>query len=247
MDPQALIAGASGLATLTVLELVLGIDNIIFLSIVSARLPEAQRPRARRIGLGLAVIMRIALLFGLVWLVGLARPLFTIGGHGVSVRDLILMAGGLFLLAKATTEIHHEVEGEAEEEPGGATVAAGFAAVVGQIVVLDMVFSLDSIFTAVGMVREVPLMVAAILIAVGVMLFAAGPVSDFVTRHPTVKMLALGFLFLIGTALIADGLHFHIPRGYLYAAVSFSLAVEALNLMRQRRRANRRVPEGGEG
>lgn len=229
----------ASLLTLTALEIVLGIDNVIFISVVAGRLPEAQQARARAIGLGLALILRIALLAGMTWIIGLTAPLFEVLGRAVSWRDVILIAGGLFLLAKATVEIHHSVEGE--EEAQGIAGRAGFAMVIGQIILLDVVFSLDSIITAVGMTRVLPVMITAIVIAVAVMFFAAGPVSAFVLRHPTTKMLALSFLLLIGIALVADGLQFHIPRGYLYFAISFSVLVEALNLAAARRRKRRRA------
>lgn len=230
-DPNAWFS----LATLTLLEIVLGIDNVIFLSIISARLPEARQPAARRIGLLIALGLRIVLLFSITWIIGLTQPVFEFLEHTVSWRDLVLLAGGLFLLVKATTEIHDYMESE-EHGAGGAKVAASFAAVVLQIVALDVVFSLDSVLTAVGMADHVEVMIAAVVIAMGVMLWAAEPVSDFVSRHPTVKMLALAFLLLIGVTLIADGLQFHIPRGYLYFAVAFSAAVEAVNLLRRRKR-----------
>jgi len=217
------------LVTLTVLEIVLGIDNIIFISILSDRLPAAQRGRARRVGLGVAMLMRIALLLSIVWLTRLTQPLFELLGHPVSGRDLILILGGLFLIAKSTMEIHDKLEGQGEERAPGKGRAA-FASIIGQIVLLDIVFSLDSVITAVGMARHVGVMIAAIVIAVGVMLWAAAPISDFVHRHPTVKMLALSFLLLIGVALVADGLDQHLPRGYIYFAMGFSFFVEMLNL-----------------
>jgi predicted tellurium resistance membrane protein TerC len=232
----------ASLLTLTALEVVLGIDNVIFLSVISGRLPESQQARARAIGLGLALIMRIALLAGITWIIGLTAPLFEIFGLAVSWRDAILMAGGLFLLSKATFEIHHTVEGE--EADGAAAARARFALAIGQIIMLDLVFSLDSIITAVGMTQNLPVMIAAVVIAVAVMFFAAGPVSAFVMRHPTTKMLALSFLLLVGVALVADGLHFHIPRGYLYFAIGFSVLVEALNLAAARRRKRRRAAAG---
>lgn len=227
------------LLTLTILEIVLGIDNLIFLAILAGRLPPERQPAARRLGLALALATRLALLFAITWIIGLTAPLFEIFGLAVSWRDAILMAGGLFLLSKATFEIHHTVEGE--EEEGDAAARAGFALVIGQIIMLDLVFSLDSIITAVGMTQNLPVMITAVVIAVAVMFFAAGPVSAFVLRHPTTKMLALSFLLLIGVALVADGLHFHIPRGYLYFAIGFSVLVEALNLAAARRRKRRRA------
>jgi predicted tellurium resistance membrane protein TerC len=214
--------------TLTALEIVLGIDNIIFLSIVTGRLPAHQQANARRIGLGLALGMRIALLMSLSWIAGLTEPIANIAGYALSWRDVILGLGGLFLLYKATHEIHNSVEGE-DDERSAAQIT--FAGAIMQIVILDLVFSLDSVITAVGMTDNLPVMIAAIVVSILVMLFAATPVSDFVNRHPTVKMLALGFLLLIGVALIADAAHFHIPRGYLYFAIAFSALIETLNLL----------------
>lgn len=230
-SPEILIS----LATLTILEIVLGIDNIIFISIIAARLPPEQQAKARTIGLMLALVMRLVLLSMIAWLAGLTTPLFTAFGHEVSWRDIILIGGGLFLLVKATTEIHHSVEG-AQEEEKDTLKKVTMAAVLGQIVLLDIVFSLDSVITAIGMVDELPVMIAAVVIAMAVMLFAAKPVSDFVSAHPSVKMLALSFLILVGVALIADGMGFHIPRGYLYFAVAFSLGVECLNLWARKNR-----------
>ncbi|HXO86234.1 MAG TPA: TerC family protein [Gemmatimonadales bacterium] len=222
-----------GLLTLTLLEIVLGIDNIIFISILAGKLPEAQQPRARRVGLLGAMATRIALLAALAWIIRLTAPLFSVFGRDVSGRDLILLAGGLFLLTKSTREIHEALEGDlGRDNPKG---PASFAAVVGQIMVLDIVFSLDSVITAVGMARHLPVMIAAVVLAVGVMLFAAAPISAFVHRHPTVKMLALSFLLIIGVSLIADGLGQHIHKGYIYFAMGFSVFVEALNLRMRRR------------
>jgi len=223
-------AAWASLATLAILEIVLGIDNLVFISILADRLPPEQRQLARRVGLGAALGTRILLLFSIVWVMQLTQPLFTLFDHAVSIRDLILLFGGAFLIAKGTMEIHHTVEGEG---PSEASVArAGFAFVITQIAILDIVFSLDSVITAVGMANDVEIMVAAVIIAIAVMLFAADSVGAFVSRHPTVKMLALAFLLLIGMALVADGLQFHIPKGYLYFAVAFAVGVEALNLMR---------------
>jgi predicted tellurium resistance membrane protein TerC len=222
-DPNAWIS----LATLTVLEVVLGIDNIIFLSIVSARLPEAQQPTARRIGLGIALGARVLLLLSLTWMIGLTKPIFAIGDFDVSWRDIVLAAGGLFLIVKGTVETHHMLEGQGGESVAG---TATFAAVITQIVLLDLVFSLDSVITAIGIADHVPVMVAAIVIAMAIMLLAAEPTARVVNAPPTVKMLALSFLLLVGAALVADGMHFHIPRGYLYFAIAFSAGVEALNL-----------------
>jgi predicted tellurium resistance membrane protein TerC len=223
-------------ATLAALEIVLGIDNVIFIAIVAEKLPERSRAAARRLGLALALVARLALLAGAGWIIGLSEPIFTLLDHAVSWRDVLLIGGGLFLLAKGTWEIHDTVEGEAHGAPAAARAAATYLAVIGQIVVLDVVFSIDSIMTAVGMTDQLAVMWAAVIVAMLVMMFAAGPVAGFVHRHPTVKMLALSFLLLIGVALIADGVHFHIPRGYIYFAVAFSVAVEALNLLAARRR-----------
>jgi predicted tellurium resistance membrane protein TerC len=222
--------------TLTLMEVVLGIDNIIFISIIANRLPEAQRQLGRMIGLAGALVMRIALLFAITWLIGLTAAAFSLLGHEVSWRDLILIAGGVFLLTKATLEIHKAVEGDEEDQGPGGLAVAGFGVVVAQIMALDLVFSVDSILTAVGMVEHVEVMIAAVIVSIAVMMAAAAPIADFIHRHPTAKMLALSFLMLIGIALVADGLQFHIPRGYLYAAIGFSVAVEALNQMARRRR-----------
>lgn len=233
--------------TLSLLEIVLGIDNLVFLSVVTERLPAAQASRARRIGLSGALLIRIALLFAISWIIGLARPIFTVLDFTLSWRDLILGAGGLFLLYKGTHEIHREVEGEDDHEDGsaGPKVAAGMGAAVLQIMILDMVFSLDSVITAVGMTQHLPVMVAAIVFAILVMLFAAEPTAAFIRRHPTTKMLALSFLLLVGVALVADALHFHIPRGYLYFAIAFSLLVEMLNLAARARRRKLRARRSG--
>ncbi|MBD1546400.1 TerC family protein [Roseibium aggregatum] len=226
----------ASLVTLTVMEIVLGIDNIVFISVVVSRLPAHFANRARRVGLALALVFRIILLTLLTWLVGLTAPLFDVGGHAFSWRDAILIAGGLFLLFKATHEIHKGIEGDDEE--GGMTGAIGtsFAAVIAQIVVIDMVFSVDSIITAIGMARHIEVMVAAVVIAMGIMYLASGPVAAFIKRHPTTKMLALAFLLLIGVALVADGLGFHIPRGYIYFAMAFSAGVEMVNVLAHNRR-----------
>ncbi|HEX2884174.1 MAG TPA: TerC family protein [Candidatus Limnocylindria bacterium] len=217
------------LVTLTALEIVLGIDNIIFISILSSRLPEEQQARARIVGLGAAMIMRILLLFTISWVIGLTEPIFNVIGMDISGRDLILIGGGLFLLGKSTLEIHHRLEGE-EETTGREVKVASFAGVIVQIMLLDIVFSLDSVITAVGMADELWVMITAVVIAVGVMMISAGPISDFVNRHPTVKILALSFLLLIGTSLVAEGLEFHIPKGYIYFAMAFSVFVELINL-----------------
>jgi predicted tellurium resistance membrane protein TerC len=228
-NPESWIA----LLTLTVLEIVLGIDNIIFISILVGKLPKGQQPKARRLGLMLAMVMRILLLASLAWMARLTSPLFPFLGHGVSGRDLILLIGGLFLLTKATREIHEKLEGE--EGEASRKVAASFTAVLIQILLLDVVFSLDSVITAVGMANHLTVMIAAVVIAVGVMMFAAGPIGEFVGRHPTVKMLALAFLILIGMSLVAEGLGQHIPKGYIYFAMAFSVFVEALNLRAQKK------------
>jgi len=235
-DPQVWIA----LATLTALEIVLGVDNIIFISILVGRLPEHQRNRARIIGLGLAMGTRILLLLSLAWIMTLTDPLFTVSSFEVSGRDIILIGGGLFLLWKSVHEIHNSLEGV--EEGHHAAVRAGFGAVLIQIAVIDIVFSLDSVITAVGMVDEVPVMVAAIVLAVLVMMFAAKSIGEFVDRHPTIKMLALSFLIMVGMALVAEGFGFHVPKGYIYFAMAFSVAVEMLNLRMRKRMALRLEP-----
>ena len=223
-EPQAWIA----LGTLTALEIVLGIDNIIFISVLAGRLPEHQRARARSVGLALAMILRLVLLASLAWIAHLEAGLFSVFGHAVTARDLVLFGGGLFLLAKATFEIHHNLEGE--HGSGAGKAVASFAGVITQILLLDLVFSLDSVITAIGMADDLPVMMIAVIIAVGVMLLAVGPISRFVEAHPTVKVLALSFLLLIGFTLVADGLGFHIPKGYIYFAMGFSVFVEMLNL-----------------
>jgi predicted tellurium resistance membrane protein TerC len=241
----------ASLITLTVLEVVLGIDNIVFISVIVSRLPPEQGRRARQIGLALALVFRIVLLSTLFWLIGLTTPVFDLGitgspdaaGHpsfetAFSWRDLILLAGGLFLLVKGTREIHRDVEGAPEEHGPGRTSAA-FGSVVTQIVVIDLVFSVDSIVTAVGIAEHIGVMIAAVIIAVAIMYVASGPVAGFIERHPTTRMLALGFLLMIGAALVADGVGFHIPRAYLYTAMAFSAGVEFLNVVARR---NRRKP-----
>lgn len=237
-DPNAWLA----LATLTALEIVLGVDNIIFISILCGRLPEHQRAKARNIGLMFAMLTRIGLLFTLTWMMTLTAPLFAVFAHELSGRDLILIGGGLFLLWKSVHEIHNALEGVEDSHEGGTAAAATttFGAVIAQIAVIDIVFSLDSVITAVGMVDELSIMVVAIVIAVGVMLVAAGAIGAFVDRHPTIKMLALSFLILVGVALIGEGWGFHIPKGYIYFAMAFSVAVEMLNL---RLRAKRKPVE----
>lgn len=241
-SPEAWVA----LASLTVLEIVLGIDNIVFISILSGRLPEQQRPRARLLGLGLAMFMRIGLLMSVSYLAKLNNPLFSVIGRDITGRDLVFLIGGLFLLFKATQEIHERLEGPHEEKR--TPRAASFAAVITQIVLLDIVFSVDSVITAVGMSDHLPVMIIAVVIAVLMMMLAANPIADFVERHPTVKMLALAFLILIGTSLIAEGLGQHIPKGYIYFAMGFSILVEMLNMrarsVRQPVDLYKRTPRG---
>jgi predicted tellurium resistance membrane protein TerC len=225
-DPNAWV----GLLTLTVLEVVLGIDNIIFISILAGKLPKNQQARARRLGLLGAFGTRILLLMSIAWIVRLTRPLFALFAHPVSGRDLILIGGGLFLIGKATFEIHNKLEGEEHGPDASKRAKASFVAVIVQIMLIDMVFSLDSVITAVGMAEHISVMIIANVIALGIMLSAAGPISAFVDRHPTIKMLALAFLLLIGTNLVADGVGFHVPKGYTYFAMGFSVLVEMLNL-----------------
>jgi predicted tellurium resistance membrane protein TerC len=244
LDPQTWMA----LATLTALEIILGIDNIIFISILSGKLPPKQQVKARTIGLFLAMGTRIALLLSLVWIMKLTAPLFSIFGNEISGRDLILICGGLFLMAKATLEIHDKLEGE-EIHKATTRKASSFLSIIIQIMLLDIIFSLDSVITAVGMARQVEIMIAAIVIAVGFMLFAAGIISDFIERHPTIKILALSFLLLIGLALAAEGLEIHIPKGSLYFAMAFSVFVEMLNLRLRKPQAEppvqlRKTPSG---
>jgi predicted tellurium resistance membrane protein TerC len=230
-DPTAWAA----LATLVVMEVVLGIDNLIFISILTNKLPPEHQQKARRIGIGLALILRLGLLATIAYIVALTQPVFEVFGKGFSWRDLILIAGGLFLLWKATKEIHHTVDPE-PETPGSSAVRLGFAAAIGQILVLDLVFSIDSIITAVGMTEHVPIMVIAVVTAVTVMLLAADPLSRFIALNPTVVMLALGFLIMIGMTLIAEGFGAHVPKGYIYTAMAFSAGVEGLNMLARRRR-----------
>jgi predicted tellurium resistance membrane protein TerC len=224
-DPQVWLA----FLTLTALEIVLGIDNIIFISILVGRLPPEQRPRGRTMGLALAMITRILLLLSITWVMGLSAELFSVFGRGISGRDLILFGGGLFLLAKSTLEIHHSMEGASEAQLN-AKGRATFGAIIIQIAIIDIVFSLDSVITAVGMADDVEVMIAAVIVAVLMMMFMAGPISNFVDRHPTIKMLALSFLILIGVALVGESLGFHIPKGYIYFAMAFSVVVEMLNM-----------------
>ncbi len=235
LNPQNLIA----LLTLTALEIVLGIDNIVFISILSSKLPKEQEQKARRLGLMAAMITRILLLLSLSWVIGLVKPLFTILDFEISGRDIILVLGGLFLLAKSTHEIHERLEGM--EGKRDTKVAPSFSGVITQIALLDIVFSLDSVITAVGMAQALWVMITAVIVAVGIMLFASGPISSFVNRHPTVKLLALSFLLLIGFTLIIEALHFHIPKGYVYFAMGFSVFVEFLNLRAGSHRAEEPV------
>jgi len=226
VDPHAWLA----FATLAALEIVLGIDNLIFIAILAGKLPPDQQEKARQMGIAAALISRLALLFTLTWLMHLTEPLFTLAGTDLSGKDLVLICGGLFLIYKATLEVHEKLEGVEHPMPAAGAIKTAFAAVILQIMVIDIVFSLDSIITAVGMVDHVEIMVAAILASVGFMLVAAGTISAFVNRHPTVKMLALAFLLVIGLALIADGFDFHIPKGYIYGAMAFAIFVEMLNI-----------------
>jgi predicted tellurium resistance membrane protein TerC len=235
-DPSAWLA----LVALIAMEIVLGIDNLVFVAILSSRLPGAQAAKARRIGIGLSLLFRVLLVASAAYVVHLTTPLFTILGEDFSWRDLVLIAGGLFLVFKATTEIHHNVEPDEDTDEIPRTAKA-FASIVGQIVLLDLVFSIDSIITAVGMTDHVAIMIIAVIAAVAVMLIAAGPLANFIRRNPTIVMLALGFLLLIGTALIADGFGFHLPKGYMYTAMAFSGAVEGLNMLARKRR--KRPPE----
>ena len=237
-DPHAWAA----FLTLTVLEIVLGIDNIVFISVLIARLPEKKAKTARQVGLALAFVFRIALLFTLTWVMQLTAPLVEIFGRGISWRDIILIGGGMFLIAKATHEIHSEVEAEYHEMAPSVSRHA-FTFVIAQLILIDLVFSLDSIITAIGMAEDIEIMVAAVVVAMIVMYVASGPVSEFIARHPTTKMLALAFLLLIGLALVADGFEFHIPRGYIYSAMAFAGAVEAFNILALRNR--RRRPKTG--
>jgi predicted tellurium resistance membrane protein TerC len=238
LDPQIWIA----LATLSTLEIVLGVDNLVFISIAVARLPPERRPAARRIGLALACVTRIMLLVSLAWLSRMDDTLFSVLGNDISIRDVVLIGGGLFLLVKGTMEIHNAVESAGDEaEPTANAVPAAFGWIVAQIAVIDIVFSLDSVITAVGMVDNVGVMIAAIVLAVVVMIFASNPIGEFIERHRTVKMLALSFLILVGVALVGDGLGMHIPRGYLYFAMAFSALVETLNTLANPRWRARRI------
>jgi predicted tellurium resistance membrane protein TerC len=235
-DPQAWAA----LVALSALEIVLGIDNVVFISVLVARLDPARRQRARQIGLSLALIFRIILLFGLTRLIALATPVVTVMGNAFSWHDIVLIAGGLFLISKATHEIHNEIEGHDGSEQVAAAGRAAFSVIILQVIAIDLVFSVDSIVTAIGMAQDIRIMIAAVLIAVVIMYAASGPVASFVAEHLTTKMLALAFLLLIGVALIADGFDFHIPRGYIYFAMAFAGAVEAVNIVAKRRRRQHR-------
>jgi predicted tellurium resistance membrane protein TerC len=226
LDPNAWLA----LATLAVLEIVLGIDNLVFISVLTSRCEPKDARRARQIGLSLAFVFRVMMLFGLTWLMGLTAPLVTLFGIGISWRDIILIGGGAFLIAKATHEIHREIEGHNKQAPDEAPARASFSLIITQLVLIDLVFSLDSIITAIGMAEHIEVMIAAVVIAMIVMYLAANPVGNFIAEHPTTKMLALAFLLLIGVALIADGFDFHIPRGYIYFAMAFAGAVELFNV-----------------
>jgi predicted tellurium resistance membrane protein TerC len=238
-SPEAWIA----LLSLTALEIVLGVDNIIFISILVGRLPPGERQRARVIGLALAMVMRIGLLLSLAWMMRLTNPLFAVLANEISGRDLILIGGGLFLLTKSVMEIHNSLEGEDEAGHGGVR-AAGFYGTLAQIAIIDIVFSLDSVITAVGMVSNVTVMVLAIVVSVGIMMFAAKPIGEFVDAHPTLKMLALAFLILVGVALVGEGFELHIPRGYIYFAMAFSIVVEILNLRLRKARAPIKLHKG---
>ena len=231
--------------TLTAMEIVLGIDNIVFISVLVSRLPKEQADRARKLGLALALVFRILLLLVISWIISLTQPAFDIMGFAPSWKDLILIAGGAFLVYKATHEMHAEIEEPHEEEDNLKKQASmAFAAIISQIIVIDLVFSIDSIVTAVGMADQVEVMIAAVIVAVGVMFIASGPVADFVAKHPTTKMLALAFLLLIGTSLVADGLGFHIPKGYIYSAMGFSVLVEAINIIAKERKLRARAASG---
>ncbi|AEI80651.1 hypothetical membrane protein [Cupriavidus necator N-1] len=237
-DPAAWAA----LATLVAMEIVLGIDNLIFISILTNKLPEAMREKARKIGISLALVMRLGLLATIAFIVKLTEPVFTILGQGLSWRDIILIAGGAFLVWKATREIHHHVSADEEAEEGGTAKAVqSFASAIGQILVLDLVFSIDSIITAVGMTEHVQIMFVAVIAAVMAMLFAATPLANFINRNPTIVMLALAFLMMIGMTLVAEGLGTHVPKGYIYTAMAFSAAVEGLNMLARQRRQRRRA------
>jgi predicted tellurium resistance membrane protein TerC len=235
-------ATLASFVTLTIMEIVLGIDNIVFLSVITSKLKDpVTRKRARQIGLGLALVFRIVFLMAITWIIGLTTPVFTVMDHAVSWRDLILIGGGLFLLVKGTLEIHNGIEGHHED--ANSVKEASFGLVIAQILMIDLVFSIDSIITAIGMAEHVEIMIAAVIISMGVMYVASGPVADFIHRHPTTKMLALAFLLLIGVALIADGIGFHIPRGYIYFSMAFAAGVEVINIFARSRRSQ---PKAGD-
>ncbi|HVY51774.1 MAG TPA: TerC family protein [Devosia sp.] len=242
LDPNTWIA----FVTLTVMEVVLGVDNVIFISVLVSKLPKEQADQARTIGLSLALIFRIGLLLVLSWIIALSEPVFTAFGHGFSWRDLILLAGGLFLIYKAVTEMHAEIEEPSQESELQRQAKAMLSAIVGQIIVLDLVFSIDSIITAIGMAQHVEVMIAAVIVAVGLMFLASGPIAGFVSRHPTTKMLALAFLVLIGVTLVADGVGFHIDKGYIYAAMAFAVLVEGINIFARQRRQLVKATAGAE-
>lgn len=242
MDSFFSFESLTALLTLSLMEIVLGIDNIIFIAILTARLPKEQQPMTQKLGISMALITRILLLFSLSWLMGMTKPLFNLMDHGFSVRDLILIFGGLFLVAKATFEIHHKLEGEGDEgtAAAGQSRANKMSMIILQIMVLDIVFSLDSVITAIGMVKHIPIMVVAMIIAMVVMLASASYISNFVEKHPTIKILALSFLILIGVVLIVEGMGGHVGKGYIYFAMFFSLAVEMINMRYRRRLAKKR-------
>lgn len=246
IEPFLTAQGLAALATLSVLEIVLGIDNLVFISILTSKVEASKAKLARAVGLGLAFLFRIILLFSLTWIMGLTRPVLELFGFGLSWRDIILIGGGLFLMAKATHEIHNEVDAD-DGHDAAAAARASFGLIIVQLAVIDLVFSLDSIITAVGLAEDIEIMIAAVCLAMVVMYLAAGPVGDFIKRNPTTKMLALSFLLLIGMALIADGFHFHIPRGYIYFAMTFAGLVEVFNVlaMRNRRRRKRVTQKQG--
>ena len=240
VSPEAWIA----LVTLIVMEVVLCIDNLIFIAILTNKLPEARRALARRLGIGLALVLRLALLGTIAWIIRLTQPVFELFDHGFSWKDMVLIAGGLFLVWKATREIHHNVDPDPDGDMFSGVAKLGVAAAIGQILLLDLVFSVDSIITAVGMTPHVPIMVVAVIVAVATMMFAAAPLSRFIEAHPTIVMLALGFLLMIGMTLIAEGFGVHVPKGYVYAAMAFSALVEGLNIMARRARQRRRAAGG---
>jgi len=240
-EPAAWVA----LITLIAMEVVLGIDNLVFISILTNKLPEAQRSRARRIGIGLALILRLGLLGLISFIVRLTAPVFSVLGNDFSWRDLILLAGGLFLIWKATKEIHHNVDPDSGPDVFGGTAVRGFTAALAQIVLLDIVFSVDSIITAVGMTNDIPIMVTAVIVTVGIMMLAADPLANFIRANPTIVMLALGFLLMIGMALVADAFGAHVPKGYLYAAMAFSAVIEGLNMLSRRARRKRATARAG--